>query len=623
VTAVRVEGFAGIAPRVSARLLPPQGATVTRNAKLTSGELRGLHELKVVKSFTDLTFNVRRAFRIPANIDIPIPIDGFDYWKPFEDADVDFVRSPLTSDAYDRYYWTGDESSTDAYGGVPKMNTRARIVASQAPYRLGLPTPVATPSVTPGGGTTEVRFYVYTFVSAYGEESPPSPPSSGAGAAGSWTISGMDTSVPNSAQRNVTQKKIYRTVPGFTTSEFYEVATIPLGDSSYVDSFANDIVVQNPLLESTSFTEPPEGLQGLIVHPGGFLCGFDGRDLWFSEPFRPHAWPAAYVLTCETEVVGLSIFNNSIIVTTNSRPYIVDGGTPASMSLQKIDSIDPCLSRRSMATTLEGVYYASPQGIVLARPGGVSLVTQRLFSREEWYLRYNPGGVKAVPYGMQYIAFDKSDSGFIFAPAEQLAPLSDVDRFDSVDGIQVDQYSGDVYLLRKNQVALWDPPDTIPYYYTWQSKVFDFPKPVNFGALKLKFRNITTEIDEGQVQQYADFNIARIVKPLNCVNLSAVNAVRVEPITGWQEAQNKTPLAGSPLYKASELLRIVPTVQLRMWARNKDSEMELVYTQTISDEEVYRLPTGFKSDVWQFELVGNTDVYSIAFAETAKELQTV
>jgi hypothetical protein len=619
-TAVRIEGFAGIAPRVSDRLLPPQGATVARNAKLLTGELRGLHELKVVKDFTGLGYAVRRAFRIPTDINTPIPIQGLDHWVAFQDADVDFIRSPLANDSFDRFYWTSDST---LYSGVPKMNTKARIIAGNPAYRLGVPTPVAAPTVAPAAGTSEVRAYVYTFVSAYGEEGPPSEPTLGTGGTGTWNLSAMDTTVVNAADRNITQKKIYRTVPGLTGTEFYYVATVALATATYADSAANDVVVQNPILESTAFSEPPATLKGIVVHPNGFLVGFSGRDLWFSEPFRPHAWPAAYVLTCETEIVGVSVYNNSIIATTNSRPYILDGISPAALNLQKIESIDPCVSRRSMATTLEGVYYASPQGLVLARPGGVSLVTHRLFTREEWYLRYNPGGVKAVPYGMQYIAFDKADSGFIFAPAEQLAPLSEVDRFDSVEGIQVDPYSGDIYLLRKNQVSIWDPPDTIPYYYTWQSKVFDFPKPLNFGALRIKFRNLLVELDEDVVEQYQVFNVARIANPLNTVNLAAVNAVRTEVIAGWNEAQNKTPIAGSPLYPTGDLLRVIPSVQIRMWARNKESEMELVYVQTIEDEDIYRLPTGFTSDVWQFELVGNTDVYSVALAETAKELQNV
>jgi hypothetical protein len=125
-TAVRIEGFAGIAPRVSDRLLPPQGATVARNAKLLTGELRGLHELKVVKDFTGLGYAVRRAFRIPTDINTPIPIQGLDHWVAFQDADVDFIRSPLANDSFDRFYWTSDST---LYSGVPKMNTKARIIA--------------------------------------------------------------------------------------------------------------------------------------------------------------------------------------------------------------------------------------------------------------------------------------------------------------------------------------------------------------------------------------------------------------------------------------------------------------------------------------------------------------
>jgi hypothetical protein len=38
---------------------------------------------------------------------------------------------------------------------------------------------------------------------------------------------------------------------------------------------------------------------------------------------------------------------------------------------------------------------------------------------------------------------------------------------------------------------------------------------------------------------------------------------------------------------------------------------------------VIRLPTGFKSALWQFELVGNTTVYSVQIAETVKGLADI
>ena len=55
----------------------------------------------------------------------------------------------------------------------------------------------------------------------------------------------------------------------------------------------------------------------------------------------------------------------------------------------------------------------------------------------------------------------------------------------------------------------------------------------------------------------------------------------------------------------------------------QDSTMQEVFAYTLTDEGVYRLPHGFKSDVWQFEMVSNTDIYSFAIAETGKELVSV
>lgn len=872
-TAIRLEGFGGIAPRYSERLLPPTAATIASNVKLISGELRGLHEVKTIEDFTNVGYTVRRAFRLPNQIDNPVPLDPFDTWLPFEDEAVDFQRSPVTGDSYERYYYTGDSSSATAYGGVPKYNTRARLIGLNSPYRLGVPRPGSAPTVAPpvGGGLDSTRAYVYTFVSAYGEEGQPSdatlvtgrdgtavaatgtltgdtisvgntvtingtvytytatmpveatatnvltglvvgvgntvtiegvvytfigtvaapydvkvgasdaesldnliaaingdagegtlygtgtvahtlvtaaagagdtvdvtailPGAAGnsidttdtltsggwatatleggvdgsqpydvligasdldsldnlrdainagagegtiygngtvantwvtaasgvgdtldvtaitAGAAGNsitttdtltvggwgaatleggldtdtggWQLTNIQASVDNPTQRNITTVRIYRTRPGISSTEFFQVADIALGTTSYADTIPDNIVAGNPLLESTTWAEPPAGLQGLTVHPGGFMVGFVGRDLYMSVPFRPHAWPVQYILTCQTEIKGLAVFNNSIVIATSSHPYVADGSSPDGMSLMKLDSIDPCVARRSMVTTLDGVYYASVQGIVKVMIGGNTLATRGLFTREEWYGRYNPGGVKAVPYGLQYIAFDTPQTGFIFSPAEQLAPLTDLDRFNNVQGLQIDPYTGEVYMVRANRVALWDPNDTIPYTYQWRSKMFDVPKPVNFGAMRVKFANVADQLPDESTIDYEAFNAARILFPLNSLNLHTINGVRTESIPVWPYEQNKTPIGGSPLFQPNALRYVVPAVTVQVWARAYDSTMQRVFSYTLEDEQIYRLPGDFKSDVWQFELTANTNIYSFAIAETAKELVSV
>jgi hypothetical protein len=640
---IKIQNFAGIAPRYSNRLLPPNGAVTASNAKLLSGELRGLHEAQLLFDFNPLTPSapVTRAYRLPQTVGAPIPISGSDSWIGFYAAGVDFVRTPVLEDAFERYYWTGNTSYNS---GVPQYSTRALINANLgtigAPnaYILGMPTPINAPSVTPPVGITLSRVYIYTLVSAYGEEGPPCGPSVlTTGTAGTWNLSGFDNTNVASPQYNpilsnpaynITTIRIYRTVAGTTQTEYYHVADIAVGaNPTYADSISDSLVALNYTVPSITWTPPPANLQGLCAHPGGFLCGFSGRDLWLSQPYEPHAWPVQNIQTMQTEIVGIAIYNNCIIVMTTSHPYVGTGMSPLNVTMQKLDSIDPCVSRRSIATTLEGVFYASPQGIVMNDSTQSTLVTQPLFTREEWQDFFSPTNVYAVPYGLQYIAFDTTASGFIFSPAEKLAPLTTLDRFSFVTAIQQDPYSGDVYMIQNNQVNLWDPPTSSPYTYTWLSKEFDLPTPVNFGAFRLKFAANPYQIPAADLLQYTNFNNAR--EPLvighagglNPLNFAALNTARVTAIAGNVLPQIKNPLGGSPLYNISYLTNPPAAVNVTVYARDLNSVWNAQYTSTISSEVTQRLPAGFKSDVWQVQLIGNTPVYSFSMAETPKELR--
>lgn len=619
-TIIKIENFAGIAPRYSPRLLGQNSAQQADNCKLLSGELRGLHETQLLHDFTadDLPHPVARAYRLPLTVGAPLPITSSDMWLPFYDPEVDFVRTPVIEDSFERYYWTGDSFNLD---GVPQYNTRARLNAADAPFKLGIPTPVNAVTITPPAGIISTRVYVYTFVSAYGEEGPPSPPTMATGDAGSWVIGNFDTTIADAADRNVTTVRIYRTVTGAVSTNFYFVADISLGTTSYTDTADDTVVSNNNAMPSLTWTEPPATLLGLCAHPGGFLVGFSGRDLWISEPYQPHAWPQQYVQTCQTEIVGVAIYANVIVVTTTSHPYIAEGMSPLSMTLQKIDSIDPCLNRRSMATTINGVYYSSPQGIMSCTGGITQLATQNLFTREEWVNQFSPTTVQAVPYGLQVIAFDTTDAGFIFSPVDPNSPLTTLDRFSNVSAIQIDQYSGDVYLVQGSQVRLWDPPESLPYSYTWMSKQFDLPNPVNFGAIKIKFNAVPISISPDQLLDYTTFNNARIARPLNAIGNVVLAGVRTLTIPGYSGAQIREPIGGSPLFPLAKYTSGLAAVQVDVYARNNKSVWIDRYSRSITTEGTYRMPTGFKSDLWQIRLIGNTNVYSVAIAETPKELK--
>jgi hypothetical protein len=629
---IKIENFGGISPRTSARLQKPNEATRADNCKLLSGELRGLHETQVLvdlnPSFPSSV--VQRAFRLPLNVGAPLPIGVSDTWLGFKDANVDFVRTPVQADSFERYYWTGDSFNL---GGAPQYNTRARINAGNtggnAPFILGLPSPAnAVTFGTIPSGTDSVRVYVYTFITAYGEESAPSPPSAAtSGTAGTWNVVLPDTlavgalsNAPYVGNINVTTKRLYRTITGLTSTEFYKVADIAIGTTTYADAATDTTVVANTILPSTTWTPPPATLKGIVAHPGGFLVGFSGRDLYMSEPFRPHAWPVQYIQTMQTEIVGVAIYNDTIVVTTTSHPYTGQGLNPLTITMQKIDSVDPCLSRRSMVTTIDGVYYSSPQGVIRATSGRTELVTQSLFTREEWQTFFSPTTVYAAPYGLQYIAFYTQAAGFIYSPSEELAPLTTLDRFSGVVAIQQDQYSGDVYLIQNNQVRLWDPTASSPLTYTWVSKEFDMPKPINMGAFRLKFKGNAQQISASQLADYTTFNNGRIAKPLNCINLAMINGVRAETVAGYYQLQIKNPIGGSPLFNIAAYLNVNSAVQVTILARDLAQSWNTIYSFSVSSENIYRLPTGLKADGWQIQFVGNVPIYDFVMAETAKEL---
>lgn len=603
---IKLEAFQGLIPRSSPRLLPPMAATLAQNTKLLNGEIRGFHALRENASFNE-AFTVRRIFRVPDPNGVLA--DGF---LTFDSRDVDVVRSPLVNDAHDRYFWAGD--------GRPMMNTSARILNDDDPFFLGVPTPTVAPTVTPAGGSGVTRSYVYTFVSAYGEEGPPSPPTTVSGGSGQWNLSNMSTTVPDSANRNITHKNIYRTVSGQNATSFFFVAQITLATSTYADNEDDETVASNNLLESTSFIEPPTDLEGFVSMPNGYLVGWVGRRLVFSEPYRPHAWPAEYELATEFDIVGLVVWGTTLVIGTQSQPYFGQGNNPASFTMQKMDAVEPCLSRRGMVATVAGAYYPSIDGLVLANSGGVRVITQDILTKEEW-ASYNPESLYAAQLGLQYIAFNSPTFGIIFNPTEPQTKLVELEGFTGIEGIETDRYSGDVLILKDNAAWDWDPSNTERLQWRWKSKVYQTPKPVNFGAARLQFEFGSEETGQETIDYYSGYNDDRFAAaPLNTLggHVLCGDPQGTGLVSGWNEPELRMPLGGSLLYPLETLSFQNLSVRLRIHVRDR-----VVVDTVVTNENIIRLPSGFKSDIWQFEMIGNTNVYSLQVAETPRQLRIV
>jgi len=627
---VKLEGFQGLIPRVSERLLPPMAAADAKNTKLLQGELRGYRRLVEEADFSGGGITpVRRAYRIP---DTPS-----DAYLTFDSRDVDIVRSPLVNDTFDRYFWAGD--------GAPKMSGKAQILAGDGPYLLGVPTPQNAPSVSPPAGSDETRAYVYTFVTEYGEESAPSPPTIVTGGSGTpWNITSMDTTVPNQASRAMgtpgdtgefAKTKIYRTVPGNASTNFYYVAEVNFGTSSYADSVSNETVAANNLLESTTWAEPISTMEGFIAMPNGYLVGWSGRRLLFSEPYRPHAWPAEYELSTEFDIVSLGVVGSTLVIGTESQPYFGQGVSPASFTTQKIDAVEPCLSRRGMVSTTAGVLYPSINGLVLANSSGVQVITKDLFTKEEWS-DWLPNQLYAAQLGLQYIAFNGPSTGFVLDPQEPTARFVPLDGFTNVEGIETDRYTGNVSLLSNDRIWEWDSESTEQrMQWTWKSRLMQTPKPVNFGAARLHFITGAVDFSDEITAKYAPYNqsfaTAIAAQPGSLARFNTLNgqvlggspANNTGLVAGWDEAETRQPLGGSLIYPVGVLSSQTNSVRVIIYVDYQNGQKKVVFDRNITSEDIFRLPTGFKSDLWQIELIGNTTVYSMQIAETPKQLAMI
>jgi hypothetical protein len=195
-TAINIKAFRGAVPRIGLRLLRPNQAEIADNCKLTAGNLEPLRGPQIVH-ISQLE-EIKTAYYWRAIINSR-PQDNWLVWG----SDVDIVKSLIANDPLQRFYF-----SSDAF--EPRMSTYPLAINTlpypTAWYALGVfaPSTAPTVAVSGGSGTLESRAYVYTYVTQFGEESPPSPPSTVTDGYpnGTWSLSGLQTAPPNAG--NVT-----------------------------------------------------------------------------------------------------------------------------------------------------------------------------------------------------------------------------------------------------------------------------------------------------------------------------------------------------------------------------------------------------------------------------------
>lgn len=352
--------------------------------------------------------------------------------------------------------------------------------------------------------STETRSYTWTWVnkeSGFEFESMPYTPSINDAPLASVDAY-FDQSVYLSGRPAVpvgyqaTHWRLYRSVSG----TFLFVDEIPISQTSYTDTVLAENLGEP--IPSTTWSPPPPELKGLINLPNGIMAGFVGRDVYYCDPYHPHAWPLQYVQTVDYPVVGLGRMDTTLAVLTTGTPYFLQGSHPDSVNVVKSDLEQSCASKRSIVSTNGVVIYASPDGLVMLSSGGSKLITEQLFTRAQWQTYFRPESIHAYAHDLKYIAFydnGTTQGGFIFDATSGQLILHDIYATAGFSDLQRDQ----LYVSSSDRtIKTW--LGGLPKSFTWKSKKFWMPKPVGYTCAQVEAENypITLKVYTDNVLGY-------------------------------------------------------------------------------------------------------------------------
>ena len=475
--------FSGIAPAISPRLIADQFAQIAENIDFESGRLTPTTDDVAV--FT-LQNSIRRSIYYYRDTN----------WLEWNEDGVKAVPGPIPGDTLARLYFTGDD--------YPRMGTAATIVAGGIGYpansfRLGVPAPANAP-LTEKTGTPDATqtpddvSYVYTFVTAFGEEGPPSPATAPFERTDteSVTVTMPAGDLPSGNYNFGTGalKRVYRSNTGSTNTTFQFLAEVPISTQTYVDTTPSAALGE--VLPSDSWIGPPDDnaslypdgpMKGLIAVANGVFAGFTGKRLCLSEPFLPHAWPIDYRITLEEDIVAIGAVANGIIALTNGTPYFVTGTDPSAMTAIRVDLPQACVNVHSVVDMGSYLLYAGPDGLCAVTGGEGRVVTEGLISARQWNDSFNPTGFRAFRHENTYVAFWTEagvHKGFVYDPRADETAISTLTTAAEVRGGYMNPKDGELYLIVGAQIVKYRGSAT-KRTLTWKSKKFVTTKPLSMS----------------------------------------------------------------------------------------------------------------------------------------------
>ena len=555
----------------------------------------------------------------------------------------------------------------------------------------------ASPTTVALGGLQLARTYVYTWLTAWGEESAPAAASNTVylKEGQTVTVTGIPAALPTTGayagkvyQTTGMIMNIYRTVTSTSGTSYYMAGQVHLGAqavtytrtgtvitvtytnhylvvgqavtlgvttgsasagsytvTSVVDAntitltdavsgatsgsgtvLATNFTDTQPLssltvpLPSISWYPPPTNLSGIKAIHNGMLMGFFGTTVCFSQPGQPHSWPTAYYQEIGRTVVGLGTVGTTVVVLTDSNPWVIQGNTPAAMQKVRLDTNMPCVSKRSIVNMDDGLYFATRGGIaVFSYTTGSSLATKLVYDWDNFRTQVDPTTITATRYNNKYFA-GHSAGVFIFEKDDKVGGFL-TETSQNFSAVFYNTNTAALFFAfgTPSTLYLWDDPTQGYQNFEWKSKVIRTENYMNLGAAR-----VIANFDNGSGSEATNTillqNNITLMTAHNVGGALAGNGNRFGPSPTGTQTDIGASLAGVPLgaSRLKPLLATSATLQFYLYVNG----VQALVASVVNDVP-FRLPTGYRVDKFEIRITGNAPVKSIQLAETMQGLKEV
>jgi hypothetical protein len=411
-------------------------------------------------------------------------------------------------------------------------------------------------------------------------------------------------------------------------------------------------------------------------------------------------------LTFEYDIVGIASVGGYILVMTEEYPYQVSGNNPATMAFARIDTLYPCLSKRSIVNMGYGVAYVTHGGLAVYNPsGGMDLITKFVHDWDTWPDAVDLPNVTGRFYNGKYFGSDGIRS-FIFERDDRIGGYF-VQINYKFTAAWYDPQDNEFYYIADTLGNLyeWDKPGQPLSSAEWKSKTIVTKDYLNLGAARIiadyetpdaeteaiaaynagvpafnlgvwndynhtsisvsyaRTSNVATVVTATahQLQTGCRVSVTGFTTPVGSTFNNTDAVVTVVDATTFTYADvggdvgttsdgsatiaclnglgdmngpydrtdslgnrivnfgtlNSVVINGDNLTRSFRTIEGVLPITFRLWV-----DKQLAFQATVSTDDVFRLPTGYRSDTFEVGVSGSARVRAIHFGETPFGLRT-